>query len=231
MIFIISLIFLGIFILFVDKVVLVLIQARYLSTNNNIVNQMSNFAFHTNTKKVKIYTSSKFSNNIYFTKTVFGNSVIIIGDKLLKELSVNEIKVLIYASLICVKNKNFFLLNLMVFWGAILYPIFYLKEFIKSEKINFLLSYILFPFYIFRKISSNENKMHELDREIILLEGLKNEYLTAIFKISKLKIKNEMTFSGFVLNDLVLVSNISENVILNFFNRKISIESRVKQLL
>jgi hypothetical protein len=91
-----------------EKLVLVFARARYVSDDEILINQVKNFCVHLNIFEVKVYWSSSFVNNVYYTDSYFGKPALIIGKHIYQQFTRNELNSLIYASFSCLCDQIIF---------------------------------------------------------------------------------------------------------------------------
>ena len=230
--FIISLIVLSILSKWGEKIVLVFAKARYVSDDELLVNQVKNFSCHLNIKEVKIYWSNAFVNNVYFTDSRFGKPALIIGKNVYKQFTRNELNSLIYASLLKIKSgeaKNRTMVSLLF---IILYsPIYTVRALLKSHRLHRNLDIFFYPAFSLKTLMyENERYVLNFDAEVGKFQGLKKDYIGAIFKVAHMPSFNEKTVGALVLAELSHSKNMTEDFLGNVLFKSVEIKTRMKAL-
>lgn len=217
---------------FGDKIVLILLKARYITDDDEFVNHVKNLSFHLKISKVKVYTTSHFSNNIYYTDASYGSPSIIIGKSVKEKLTKNELVSLINASLIRIKQKdakNRTLGSLIVVISYL--PFFYLYSLARGTVFETLFGAVLYPSYVIKGIFYDKPELiFDFDLKVSSLKGLSREYMSALYKVSKLPMINEQDMSAFVVNELTHINNKYEEVIFSTVLENVSVYERVENL-
>jgi hypothetical protein len=220
-----------IFALWGEKVVLYFSKARYVTDDETLINQVKNFSCHLGLSKVKVFSSAKFSNNVYYAHSYFGKPTLIIGKNIFLEFTRLELNSLIYASLLRLRtpdSKRRTMVSLMLL--ILFFPIYLLKK-IFSKHQNSFLNIFLFPGYFLKGVmySSLEVSM-ALDSEVATLEGLKKEYIAAIFKISRMTASPAHSAGDFLLYELAHIPNKEQNVLFDLVMGEQNTTERIEVL-
>lgn len=199
----------GVLAKYADKIVLIILQARYMTDDGRLINQIKNLSLHLKIDSVKIYKTSRYANNIYYTDSFLGTPSIVIGKNLIEKLSPNEIVCLINACLIKIKTGvagQTTLANLL--FAINLLPIFIFYKFIKSTRLKNSLDFLVYPAYRIQSLfEGSEEDQIRFDSLVSEMESLKKDYLAALFKVFSLEMLHIDEISTFVVNDLTLVHN------------------------
>lgn len=228
----ISLIILVLFSKWGEKLVLVFGRARYVSDDESLINQVKNFCCHLNISEVKIYWSSSFVNNVYYTDGYFGKPALMIGKNIYSQFSRNELNSLIYASLLKIKSgeaKNRTMVSLVF---MILYsPVYILRSFFKSPRIRKQLEVFFYPAFSIKSLMyENEKNVMNFDAEVGKMLGLKKDYIAALFKVSHLPALSERTMAALVLAELSHTKNQTDDVLGSLLFKSVDIKTRIKAL-
>ncbi len=215
-----------------EKIVLVFARARYVSDDESLINQVKNFSCHLNIKEVKVYWSNTFVNNVYFTDSLFGKPALIIGKNIYKQFTRNELNSLIYASLLKIKSgeaKNRTMVSLLF---IILYsPIYIIRALLKSHRLHRNLDVFFYPAFSLKTLMyENEKYVVKFDAEVGKFQGLKKDYIGAIFKVAHMPSFNEKTVGALVLAELSHSKNMTEDFLGNVLFKSVDIKMRMKAL-
>ena len=215
-----------------EKIVLVFARARYVSDDESLINQVKNFSCHLNIKEVKVYWSNTFVNNVYFTYSLFGKPALIIGKNIYKQFTRNELNSLIYASLLKIKSgeaKNRTMVSLLF---IILYsPIYIIRALLKSHRLHRNLDVFFYPAFSLKTLMyENEKYVVKFDAEVGKFQGLKKDYIGAIFKVAHMPSFNEKTVGALVLAELSHSKNMTEDFLGNVLFKSVDIKMRMKAL-
>ncbi len=227
----IALVLLSVFAIWGEKIILINAKARYVTDDELLINQVKNFCCHMEIDYVKIYWSNIFVNNLYYTNSYFGKPTLIIGRNVYKSLTRNELNSLIYASLLKLKGneaKHRTISSLIFF---ILYsPVFLLISIVSYEPAVEIINIFLYPAYFLKSKVYGTKDIYLFDQEVGNLRGLKNDYISALFKVSQMPVCNEKSIGGMLMNDLNHVSNLTGDAIRYLLIEELSVEERVKAL-
>lgn len=215
-----------------EKIILIFTKARYVTDDEILINQVKNFCCHLEIPEVKIYWSSVFLNNLYYTNSYFGKPTMIIGRNIYKQLSRNEINSLIYASLLKLKSNEakqrtmagliFLILNS---------PVYLLRAMTSNKAMLSVLNVFLYPaYYLNSKLYESEVDVLKFDQLVGKHSGLKKDYISALFKIGHLPACSQKSIGGLLVNELSHVKNQTEDVLGYLLIENVSIETRVKAL-
>lgn len=215
-----------------DKVVLVLLKARYIGDDENLVNHVKNLCCHLKVGNVKIYWSNVFVNNIYYTDSRFGAPSIIIGKNLYKELSRNELVSLLNASLMKIKNKEAQTKTLSSILFALLYsPVLTVVYLCRKTRMKSVTQVFLYPvLYLKSFCYEKEDAILAFDSKVTEFDGLKKEYLSAIFKISAKSEIFESTITSLIVNELTHIKNKNTDIISSTILNRVDTMVRIKNL-
>ncbi|MGZ3810000.1 MAG: hypothetical protein ACXVCE_18090, partial [Bacteriovorax sp.] len=138
----------------------------------------------------------------------------------------------IYASLLKLKTneaKHRTMASLIFF---ILYsPVFLARSFVGQETFKKILNVFLYPaFYLKAKLYEVQDSVLKFDQQVGKLEGLKKDYISALFKVSHLPVCMEASIGSLLMNELSHVKNQTDDVLGDLLIEQVSIESRVKAL-
>ena len=215
-----------------EKLVLVLARARYVSDDESLINQAKNFCCHLNISEVKIYWSSAFVNNVYYTDTYFGKPALIIGKNIYTQFSRNELNSLIYASLLKInsgeaRNRTFVSLVFMMLYS----PVYVVRSFFKSPRIRKQLEVFFYPAFSLKSLMyENEKVVIGFDAEVGKMLGLKKDYMAALFKVAHLPALSERTVGALVLAELSHTKNTTDDVLGSLLFKTVDINTRIRAL-
>ncbi len=215
-----------------EKLVLVFARARYVSDDEILINQVKNFCVHLNIFEVKVYWSSSFVNNVYYTDSYFGKPALIIGKHIYQQFTRNELNSLIYASLLKIKSgeaKNRTLVSLIF---LVLYsPVYVIRSFLNSYKMRKNMEIFFYPAFSLKTLMyENEINVINFDSEVGKMVGLKKDYMAALFKISHMPSFNERTIGALVLAELSHTKNETDDVLSSLLFKTVDIRVRMKAL-
>lgn len=215
-----------------EKIILVFAKARYVTDDEFLINQVKNFCCHSEIPEVKVYWSNVFVNNLYYTNSYFGKPALIIGRNVYKTFSRNELNSLIYASLLKLKTneaKNRTMASLIF---LILYsPVYLLRALIAHKPTVAILNIFLYPaFFLKSKLYEMHDSVLRFDQKVGALDGLRKDYMSALFKVSHLPMVFENSIGGLVVNELNHINNQTEDVLSYLLINQVSVEARVKAL-
>lgn len=215
-----------------EKVILILLKARYVNDDEDLINQVKNFCLHLEIPEVKVYRSGTFVRNVYFTDSFFGKPSLIVGKMIINELTKNELNALIYASLLKIKlNQAKERTLTALLWFYLLFPVFVLYKKINYPKVNIIMKWLLVPYFYFKQRSyENIDSVLLFDKKVAYFDGLKREYTSALFKIYNFELINSDGVAEIVVSDLVLVKNQSNETLHMLLDYRIDIKERVKHL-
>lgn len=215
-----------------EKLILFFARARYISDDEIFINQVKNFCCHCEIPEVKIYWSNVFVNNIYYTNSYFGKPTLIVGRNVYNTFSRNELNSLIYASLLKLKMSEAKHRTIAALVFLILYsPIYFLRLMITNKQAKKALDVFLCPAYFLKsKLYEKEVEVLSFDREVGKLNGLKKDYISALFKISRLPVCGEGTIGELLIDELNLVKNRTENIFYYTLIDHVSVEIRARAL-
>jgi hypothetical protein len=214
-----------------EKIILYFAEARYVTDDESLLNQVKNFSCHLGLRNVKIFTSVRFPNNIYYTRAYWGEPTLIIGKNIFNTLSKNELSCLIYSSLLRLKSLDACHRTMVsLILSVLLLPVYLFRRMF-SKLIKSYLIIFLYPGYFLKSFMyASSDVSILLDQEVISLPGLRKEYITSIFKISKLESDSNFTAGDYLLYQLSHIPNKSRDVLFDIFEREISTTERIKVL-
>lgn len=215
-----------------EKLVLVFARARYVTDDEILINQVKNFCVHLNILEVKVYWSSSFVNNVYYTDSYLGKPALIIGKHIYQQFTRNELNSLIYASLLKIKSgeaKNRTLVSLIF---LVLYsPVYVIRSFFNSYKMRKNMEIFFYPAFSLKTLMyENETNVINFDSEVGKMVGLKKDYMAALFKISHMPSFNERTIGALVLAELSHTKNETDDVLGSLLFKTVDIRVRMKAL-
>lgn len=206
--------FFFVFSLWGEKIVLYFSSARYVTDDEMLLNQVKNFSCHLGLRDVKIFSSAKFANNVYYAHSYYGKPTLVIGKNILQNFSRNELNSLVYASLLRLKSvdsKRRTMIGLILL--ILFLPVYFVRK-IFSKHQNSYLNIFLYPGYYLKGVMYAVAEVSMiLDREVATLEGLKKDYIAAIFKISRLEASPTHTVGDFLLYELAHIPNKERDVL------------------
>ncbi len=215
-----------------DKVVLVFARARYVTDDEELINQIRNFCAHIGIKHVAVYWSNVFTNNVYYADSYFGTPAIIIGRTVYNEFSKNEIKSLIYASLLkinCKEARNRTMVALLFL--VIFSPLYFARSIIKNRTVKNTLDIFFYPTLALKnRMYEKEIEVINFDQRVGNMEGLKKDYTSALFKLSFLDTQNDKLIGYLVISNLVHVKNRTNDALENVLLEPVDIKKRIKAL-
>lgn len=211
---------------------MVFAKARYVGDDESLINQVKNFSCHLNISEVKIYWSNAFVNNVYYTDSYFGKPALVIGKNVYNQFSRNELNSLIYASLLKIKSgeaRNRTMVSLLF---TILYsPVYILRALFKSYRLRRNLEIFFYPAFSLKTLMyENEKNVINFDYEVGKMQGLKKDYMAALFKVAHMPSFNERTVGALVLAELAHTKNTTEDVLGNLLFKSVDINTRLKAL-
>lgn len=227
-----ALVVIAFFIKWGEKLILVLSKARYVSDDEALVNQVKNFCCHLSIPEVKIYWSNAFINNVYYTDSYLGKPALVIGKNIYNQFTRNELNSLIYASLLKIKSaeaKNRTLVSLIF---LVLYcPVYMVRSFFNSSRLRRNLEIFFYPAFSLKMLMyENEKSVLAFDQEVGKMQGLKKDYMAALFKISHLPSFSERTLGALAIAELSHAKNSSDDVIGNLLFKTVDMNARMKSL-
>jgi len=215
-----------------EKLILIFSKARYVTDDEILINQVKNFCCHCEIPEVKLYWSNVFVNNLYYTNSYFGKPALIIGKNIYKTFTRNELNSLIYASLLKLKStesKHLTMASLIFF---ILYsPVYLLREMFENKNAIRVLNIFLYPAYFIKaRLYEVEESIFSFDQQVGKLEGLRKDYVSALFKVNHLAACCENSVGGLLISELNLVKNQTDDVLNYILIDYVSVEARVQAL-
>ena len=216
-----------------EKFILLFAKARYVSDDENLVNQVKNFCTHLDIDEIKVYWSNVYFNNVYFVNSFWGTPSIIVGKEVYKQLSKNELNSLIYATILRIKSQeskyrsSINLVTLCLFWWVFLISNQFSKTQFKS-----ITNVFLYPAFYLKKIFyQRADDTEYFDSKVFRHELLKRDYISALFKVNKMVLPRPLSIGAFVLNGLSHTFNVSDDVLFYILiQNETPIEDRIKQL-
>lgn len=207
-------------------------KARYVTDDEILINQVKNFCCHREIPEIKIYWSNVFVNNLYYTNSYFGKPALVIGKNIYNSFTRNELNSLIYASLLKLKTNEAKHRTIASLIFLILYsPVYLLRSLITHQPTIKTLNLFLYPAYFLKsKLYEKQAEVLRFDQEVGKFDGLRKNYISALFKVSHLPTCNEGSVGGLVMNDLNHVKNQTGDVLNDLLIKHVSIEARVKAL-
>lgn len=225
------------FLLFVfkygEKIILLLAKARYVSDDDKLVNQVKNFCTHLEINEVKVYWSHTYYNNIYYVNSYWGTPSIIIGKESYNLLTRNELNSLIYTNIlraISSEAKHRTTINVLTF--IIFSWVFFVQSLFENQSLKNFSNYFLYPaFYLKSKFFKQAEKHEEFERQMTNNEFMRRDYISAIFKISKLPVCKSLSAGAFVLSGISHTNNTGTDLLYSsILDDSRDIESRVREL-
>lgn len=215
-----------------EKLILIFAKARYVTDDELLVNQVKNFCCHCEIPEVKVYWSSVFVNNLYYTNSYFGKPALIIGKHIYNTFSRNELNSLIYASLLKLKTNEPKHRTVASLIFLILYsPVYLLRSATGNGAMIYVLNVFLYPAYFLKsKLYEKEKAVLKFDQEVSYFDGLRKDYISALFKVNHLPVCNEGSVGGLLMNELNHVYNQTDDVLNDLLIDHVSVEARVKAL-
>ena len=215
-----------------EKIILIFAKARYVTDDEILINQVKNFCCHCEIPEVKIYWSNVFVNNLYYTNSYFGKPALIIGKNIYNTFYRNELNSLIYASLLKLKSNEAKHRTVAGLIFLILYsPIYILRSVVAHRPTVNALNVFLYPAYFLKsKLYEKEEAVLSFDQEVGKLDGLRKDYISALFKVNHLPVCSESSIGGLLMNELNHVKNQTDDVLKYLLIDHVSVEARVKAL-
>ncbi len=214
-----------------EKLVLIFAKARYVTDDENLINQIKNFCSHLSMPEVKVYWSNVHVNNLYFTDAHLGEPALIIGKNLYRTFSRNELNSLIYASLLRLKTgeaKNRTMTTLIFF---ILYSPIYILQKILPASLKNGVKFFYYPAFVLKsRMYENKKELVAFDNIVGKMSGLKKDYISALFKTSYLPAINELSIGSLVLGDLSHTKNLTFDPLSDLMISSVDIKERIKFL-
>lgn len=214
-----------------EKFILLFAKARYITDDEQLVDQLKNFCTHLGVSEIKVYWSNVYYNNVYYVNSYMGTPSIIIGKEVYNQLTKNELASLLYATLLRLKTKDskhksiVNLITLFLFWW-----VFLIVKYTKNKTLKEVFETFLYPaFFIRSYIYSNPKEVEVFDNAIFMHENLKRDYISAIFKINKMPMCLPLSVGSFSLSGLSHTYNNSDEPFLySLIQNEMPIEERVK---
>jgi hypothetical protein len=215
-----------------EKLILIFAKARYVTDDEVLINQVKNFCCHCEIAEVKIYWSNVFVNNLYYTNSYFGKPALIIGKNIYNTFSRNELNSLIYASLLKLKSNEAKHRTVASLIFLILYsPVYLLRSTVRNRFALDVLNIFLYPAYFLKsKLYEKEKSVLSFDQEVGKFDGLRKDYISALFKVNHLPVCSEASIGGLLMNELNHVKNQSDDVLKYLLIDHVNVETRVKAL-
>ena len=196
MVFGISFILIGLLVsgimLFGDKVLLSLMQARPLPKGHYLEDVSDHYSFLFQQENKKIYIVDGFDNCFLF-RSLFGKTTLVFESALLEKLSSKEMESIIFLS--CVKSRGsklFLSFSFQMFKGLFYFPTFFLPK--KSQafrSLNVIISFFLFPLRLVEVFAFKRGPLLlDEDFEVFNKIYLGKELSSAYFKIEHLYSQN-----------------------------------------
>ena len=215
-----------------EKLILVFAKARYVTDDESLINQVKNFCCHLSINEVKVYWSNAFVNNVYYTDSYFGKPALIIGKNIYSQFTRNELNSLIYASLLKIKSKEAKNRTLVSLIFLVLYsPVYLARAFFNSSRTRRNFEIFFYPAFSIKTLMyENEKAVIAFDQEVGKMQGLRKDYIAALFKVSHLPSFNEKTIGALALAELSHTKNSTEEVLGNLLFKTVDIKARMKAL-
>ena len=160
-----------------------------------------------------------------------GKPTLIIGKNIFQGFSRNELNSLVYASLLRLKStdsKHRTMISLIL---LVLFLPVYLVRKMFSKHPNSYLNLFLYPgYYVKSLMYTSLDVAMALDRQVATLEGLKKEYISAIFKISRMEASPNHTAGDFLLFELAHIPNKERDVLFDLVMGKDNTTERIEAL-
>ncbi len=199
-----------------DKIILGSMHAKSVNVPHLVKEQVSNHACRFGLGKIHVYSSQRFSNNIYFANSILGKPSIIIGDNLYRQLKKDELEVLIVAALWYIDSgeagyRTICSLILSIYrLPMILIP---KRKLYSQSRITSLISFFIFPlslikFWIFNAKSSQILS----DHQIFKMGASEEAYSSVIYKLSLLNEVKVGAFSSSIVQNLAIADNKSNEM-------------------
>lgn len=214
-----------------EKIVLYFSSARYVTDDETLLNQVKNFSVHLGLRDVKIFSSAKFPNNVFYAHSYYGNPTLIIGKNIFQDFTRMELNSLVYASLLRLKSidsKRRTMISLIL---LILFSPVYLARKLFSKHQNSYLNIFLYPGYYLKSVMYAVSEISmTLDQEVATLEGLRKDYIAAIFKISRLEASPMHSAGDFLLYELAHIPNKERDVLFDLVMGEDNSTERIEAL-
>lgn len=212
-----------------EKIILIFAKARYVTDDEILINQVKNFCCHCEIPEVKVYWSNVFVNNLYYTNSYFGKPALIIGKNIYTTFTRNELNSLIYASLLKLKSNEAKHRTVASLIFLILYsPVYLLRLAIGAGPV---VNLFIYPAHFLKaKLYEKEASIFKFDQDVAKFDGLKKDYIAALFKVNHLQVCSESSIGGLLMNELNHVNNQTDDVLNYLFVNHVSVESRVQAL-
>ncbi|RLA65078.1 MAG: hypothetical protein DRQ88_02525 [Epsilonproteobacteria bacterium] len=217
-----------------DKLMIFFTNPRRLGEKEKMMDYVKNLSFRLGLEDVGIYSSSRFSGNIYVLDNIFSRPKIIIGEGLLQMLSHGELQVLVYYALFRVKSGEAIFRSLANFLLIIIFlPIlFFGKENSSKGLFSTLRFFFLSPFYLAKVfLFRREKNLREEDHKFLQESGLRAPFASAIFKIGQVESFNRDNLLSCFFQNLALADHQEEELFQNFFDFEYGPSARYKTLV
>jgi len=215
-----------------EKIILIFAKARYITDDAILINQVQNLCCHNELPEIKLYWSNVFVNNFYYTNSYFGKPSLIIGSNVYKTFTRKELNSLIYASLLKLKSNEAKHRTVAGLIFLILYsPVYILRSLSGNKSTKSVLNIFLYPAYFLKsKLYENEDLVFSFDQKVGKMDGLKKDYISALFKVNHLPACSERSIGGMLVNELSHVKNQTKDVFNYLLIEHVSVDARVKAL-
>ena len=188
-----------------DTIVLTLLRARKLKTNERWKRAVDTVSFKIGLENLSVYSTSISDQPLYLLESIWGGQSIIINPELLKKFNDEEIRPILTKALIELKKgKLWVIVVISLMFNIIEYPIFTMLKFRYLKYVSFSFYYLFSPLLLI-KLYAIHSRYDEA------LEGMikeENKYLlSGLFKIpsdvsTKSRVCNDLSFFRTDLNSL-----------------------------
>jgi len=125
------------------------------------------------------------------------------------------------------KNKTMVSLLFTVLYS----PVYIVRALFKSYRLHRNLEIFFYPAFSLKTLMyENEKSVVSFDAEVGKMQGLKKDYMGALFKVVHLPSFNERTVGALVLAELAHSKNSTEDVLGNVLFKTVDIKTRMKAL-
>jgi hypothetical protein len=231
---IISLSFLAIF---CKQVILALISAKKLDdfSRSDIVR---NYCYQLGMAPVKTYQTPLLPNNLFYLESFLFGSCLIFGKNIEKDLQPKEMNILIFSSLLKIKEGKVKYLTM----NSLLLAICSCPAFLFSNTKNNILFlirgvfyFIISPVLLLRMwLFKKKKNIINFDQKIILHTEDKKDFASALYKISQKEFEaggKFFYFSGSVMENLSIAYNQRKNLLEDLLKIKLLNEERYSRIL
>jgi hypothetical protein len=114
--------------------------------------------------------------------------------------------------------------------SVLVLPVYIFRKFFSRLVKSYLIIFLYPGYFLKTYIYSNADVSILLDKEAVSLPGLRQEYITSIFKISELESNSNFTIGDYLLYQLSHIPNKSRDFLFDIVEGEHSTAERIKVL-